>query len=103
MHKRNREFSQKIFPKLPRYGRRKSRGALPLPLAPAAVRLGLIGFPVLLAGLGDIALRLHRSIQGGEAGIMLRLGYDVECIAAGLCILTGGMLLLDYMERREKG
>ncbi len=95
MHKRNRQFLQK-FP--PRFGKR--RGIPPSGLSPAAVNLGLMGFPILLAGLGDIAVRLHTGIQGGAVGIMLRLGYDVECILAGLCILAGGMLLLSYMERR---
>ncbi len=71
------------------------------PVRPSAVRMGLIGFPVLLAGLADIAVRLHTQIMAGSVGIMLRLGYGLECVVAGLAILVGGMLLLDYMERWE--
>ncbi len=68
---------------------------------PAALRLWLVGAVPLLVGIGDVAVRLWSGLQSGAAGLMLALGYDIECLAAGLAILTGGVLLLDYMERKS--
>ena len=67
-----------------------------------ASKLCLIGLPLLLVGLCDTAARLHTQMQAGATGIMLRLGYDFECIVAGFAVLVGGVLLLDYMERKGK-
>ena len=94
MHKKNRHFSQKKIRK-PRFN------CLDPLLSPRATHLGLMGFPLLLAGIWGIASRLHTLKLTGAVGIMLHLGDEIEYIVAGLCILIGGMLLLDYMERRE--
>lgn len=92
MHKRSKQFSQLPAPqkKRPPWG-----------LMPRASRLGLWGFPFLLLGLCDVAARLHSQVSIGAVGVMLRLSDDLESIMAGLTILVGGMLLLDYMERQN--
>ena len=90
MHKSVKRFLQKIY----------LRAALPLE-SPAAFWLCIGGFSLLLAGVGVISLELHTMIREGAVGIMLLLGHGVECLVAGLAIVTGGVLLLDYMNRRD--
>lgn len=68
---------------------------------PAALRLWLLGAVPLLIGILDVAYRLCSGLRRGAVGIMLTLTYDIECLVAGLAILTGGVLLLDYMERKS--
>ena len=65
-----------------------------------AAHLAWIGLFVLSAGICDVGLRLFQGMRQGSVGMMLILGYDVECLVAGIAILTGGVLLLDYLERR---
>lgn len=65
-------------------------------------RLWCIGGLILLAGTGDVLFRLGDALRSGSVGIMLRLGYDIECLFAGAAILVGGGLLLDYMERKQE-
>ena len=93
MHNKNRHFSQKkpTTPKKEKIG-----------FTPIASKLCLAGLPLLLMGFCDTVARLHTQMQAGSKGIMLRLGYDFECIVAGFAILVGGVLLLDYMERKGK-
>lgn len=93
MHKRNRHIKQKpILEKPPiQWG-----------FTPRATKLGLGGFPFILLGLCDAAARLHNQVSIGAVGAMLRLAYGFECIVAGLAILIGGVLLLDFMERRDE-
>ena len=92
MHKRNRLFTQK---------KRSKPLRTPWEPTPRAATLGLIGFPLLVLGLGDVAARLHSQVSQGAEGAILRLAYGFECIIAGVTIVVGGMLLLDYMERWE--
>ena len=70
-------------------------------LSPHAARLMHIGAAVLLMGIADVALRLYAAYMRGAVGVMLHLGYDIECLVAGVAILTGGVFLLDYMEKRR--
>ena len=94
MHKRKQQMPQKRLS--PQKKMARTRG-----LCPEASKLGHIGFIILLAGLGDIGVRLHSQATAGATGIMLRMAYDFECIAAGMAIWVGGILLLDYMERQN--
>ncbi len=66
-----------------------------------AGRLWIIGLTILLLGVCDVAVRLCGGLRAGAVGIILLMAYDLECLMAGAAILTGGALLLDYMERRE--
>lgn len=68
--------------------------------SPAAINLWLAGLPFLLLALCDVGVKIHEGIASGAVGFMLHLGYGLECIVAGLAILTGAALLLDYMERK---
>ena len=91
MHKQNKQNAQNKPSSHPkRYG-----------FSYLSSRLCLIGLPIILLGLCDVAARLHDGVMAGEVGIMLHLSYDLECITAGLAILVGGALLLDYMERKD--
>lgn len=53
---------------------------------------------ILLLGAGDLLFRLANDLLEDSVGIMLRMGYEVECLIAGVAILIGGGLLLDYVE-----
>ncbi|MBE6559146.1 MAG: hypothetical protein E7661_09105 [Ruminococcaceae bacterium] len=64
-------------------------------------RLWFIGLTVLLLGVSDVWCRAYEGMRAGAVGMMLHMGYEVECLVAGLAILTGGALLLDYVERRQ--
>lgn len=66
-----------------------------------AGRLWLTGMIILTLGVCDVAARLYDGLRAGAIGLMLNLGYDIECLMAGAAILTGGALLLDYMERKQ--
>lgn len=66
-----------------------------------AGRLWIVGLMILLLGLCDVAARFCDGLRAGAVGIILLLAYDFECLMAGATVLTGGALLLDYMERRE--
>lgn len=92
MHKRRKQNQQ-----TPSQPRRRTYGPTRL-----AGRLWIIGSVILLFGICDVAVRLYDSLDRGATGIMLTLGYDVECLAAGLAILVGGALLLDYAERKQE-
>ena len=70
--------------------------------SPRCWKLLFIGLPILLLGLCDIAVRLHGGLRSGATGMMLLLAYDVECLVAGLAILVGGVLLIDYVERSQE-
>lgn len=89
MNNRNIHFQQK-------------RGLCRYYLTRLAARLAWIGLFILSAGICDVGIRLFQGLRQGAVGMMLTLGYDVECLVAGITILTGGVLLLDYLERREK-
>lgn len=65
-----------------------------------AGRLSLVGLPLLLLGLCDVAARLCDGLRAGSVGLIYTMAYDIECLAAGAAILLGGALLLDYLERR---
>lgn len=67
-----------------------------------AGRLALTGLSVILAGSCAYAAALFDGITAGETGILLRLGSSGEALAAALAILVGGVLLLDYQERKDK-
>ena len=67
-----------------------------------AAQLAWIGLFILSAGICDVGIRFFQGVRQGAVGMMLTLGYDVECLVAGVAILTGGVLLLDYLERRAK-
>ena len=69
-------------------------------LQPWASNLFIGGLIYLLIGIGSIATRLHTQQAAGAVGAILQLTSDIECILAGLTILIGGVLLLDYMERQ---
>ena len=69
--------------------------------SPHATRLLYIGTVVLLMGIVDVAFRLYTAHMSGAVGVMLHIGYDIECLMAGVAILTGGVFLLDYMEKQE--
>lgn len=70
-------------------------------LTSPAARLALTGTLLISLAACDVAARLHDGITAGEIGIMLRMGYDVECLLAALAVLVGGTLLLDYCVRRD--
>ena len=65
-----------------------------------AGRLCIIGMIILTLGTFDVAARLYEGFMSGAVGIMLHMGYEIEALMAGGAILTGGTLLLDYMERQ---
>ncbi len=94
MHNSYRHFPQKSH--------RRTRKRVSIGLMPQATQLALIGLPILSLGFCHVTAKLHDHILAGSTGIMLRLGYDIECCIAGLAILAGGVLLLDYMERKQK-
>ncbi len=89
MHNRNREDQQiqHIFKSTP---------------TRRAAKFLWMGGVVLVIGILDVALRLWSGMRQGAVGIMLHMGYEVECLLAGVAIWLGGVLLLDYLERREK-
>ncbi len=92
MHKKRKQRQQTPSPKKGKiYGPTRLAG-----------RLWIIGSVILLSGVCDVAARLYDGIGRGATGIMLTLGYDLECLAAGLAILVGGALLLDYAERKQE-
>ena len=93
MNKRNRKNQQ--------YTLEKEKTAYVF--KPLSMKLLFMGLPVLLLGLCDVGIRLYSSIRAGATGIMLLMAYDVECLVAGLAILVGGILLMDYLERSAGG
>lgn len=66
---------------------------------PWAFKLFIGGLSLLFCGVADIAWRMYLDVSMGAVGCMLKYTYDIECIFAGMAILTGGVLLLDAMER----
>ena len=66
-----------------------------------AGNLWLIGLSILLGVTIEISVRWHIALGLGAVGYMLTVGEELEYLVAGLTILTGGALLLDYMERTE--
>lgn len=66
-----------------------------------AGNLWLIGLSVLLVSILGVMLRWQALLQTGSVGSMLIVGEELEYLLAGLTVLTGCTLLLDYMERME--
>ena len=59
----------------------------------------LIGQPLLLIALMDIAAAVFRAGVSGDLGIHLRLAERGEYVVASAVILYGGALFLDYLEK----
>ncbi len=66
-----------------------------------AGNLWLIGLSILLLSILGVWVRWCTAVESGSVGFMLTAGEELEYLMAGLAILTGGALLLDYMERTE--
>ncbi len=66
-----------------------------------AGNLWLIGLSILLFAIVGVFARWYTAVQTGTVGFMLTAGEELEYLVAGLAVLTGGALLLDYMERTE--
>ena len=71
-------------------------------LSRRAANLWLIGLSILLVSILGVMLRWQTALQAGSVGYMLIVGEELEYLLAGLTILTGCTLLLDYMERTEE-
>lgn len=67
-----------------------------------AGNLWLIGLSILLVSILGVMLRWQAALQAGSVGYMLIVGEELEYLLAGLTVLTGCTLLLDYMERAEE-
>lgn len=74
--------------------KRRARGPSRL-----ASLLLLIGQPLLLVALMDIAASIFRSGVAGDLGIGLRLVERGEYVLASAVILYGGALFVDYLEK----
>lgn len=64
-----------------------------------AALLLLIGQPLLLIALMDIAAAVFRAGVAGDIGIHLHLVERGEYIVASAVILYGGAFFLDYLEK----
>lgn len=67
--------------------------------SPLAALLLLIGQPMLLLALMDIAVSVWRAGVRGDLGAHLLLTEQGEYVVASAVILYGAALLLDYMEK----
>ena len=74
--------------------KRRARGPSRL-----ASLLLLIGQPLLLVALMDIAATVFRAGVAGDLGIGLRLVERGEYVVASAVILYGGALFVDYLEK----
>ncbi|MBQ9162447.1 MAG: hypothetical protein IJX74_04145 [Clostridia bacterium] len=66
---------------------------------PLASRLLLIGQPLLLLALMDIAAQIYRAGAEGHLGVRLWLVERGEYVLASAVILYGGALFLNYLEK----
>lgn len=68
--------------------------------SPLAGRLLLIGLPLILAGVCDLAARMYAGLMAGEVGILLRFDEDIGSLILAGVVLFGGALILEYTEQR---
>ena len=69
---------------------------------PLAARLLLIGQPLILIALMDIAVYIWRAGVRGDLGVHFLLTERGEYVLASAVILYGAALMLDYMEKACK-
>ncbi len=82
---------------IPDYKHRSKLGPSPM-----AGRLLIIGLPLILAGVCDLAARIYAGCMEGEVGILLRVDEDIRSLILAGVVLLGGALLLEYMEQHDR-